>query len=281
MAQALSRDRRRVVLSYLVMALAWMISTDSVVQALVPDPQQAALWQGLKGSFFALASAGLLYLLLRPLAEHVLHTHARQQASELRLRQMFEGNPGPILVYDLDTLAILDANPAACTAFGWERDELLEQTIDALWPPGQGQALQAKLEAIREAPDELCILRAQLQLRDGALRQMELRSNAISYDGHNARLLIAIDRTAEDLAQLRQALEAGCERILLDDFSPDLRREAVRITAGRIPLEVSGSVGLGGLRSIAEDGVDCISIGGLTKHVQAIDLSLKLGPPPG
>lgn len=84
----------------------------------------------------------------------------------------------------------------------------------------------------------------------------------------------------EDLAQLRQALEAGCERILLDDFSPDLRREAVRITAGRIPLEVSGSVGLGGLRSIAEDGVDCISIGGLTKHVQAIDLSLKLGPPP-
>ncbi|PTS73726.1 nicotinate-nucleotide diphosphorylase, partial [Stenotrophomonas sp. HMWF023] len=85
----------------------------------------------------------------------------------------------------------------------------------------------------------------------------------------------------EDLDQLRQALQAGCERILLDDFSPELRREAVRITEGRIPLEVSGSVGLGGLRSIAEDGVDCISIGGLTKHVQAIDLSLKLGPPPG
>src|SRR2546427_193838 len=150
MAQALSRDRRRVVLSYLVMALAWMIASDSAVQALVPDPQQAAMWQSVKGSFFALASAGLLYLLLRPLAEHVLHTHARQQASELRLRQMFEGNPGPILVYDLDTLAILDANPAACSAFGWERDELLEQTIDALWPPGQDQALQTKLEAIRE-----------------------------------------------------------------------------------------------------------------------------------
>ncbi|CCP11609.1 sensory box histidine kinase [Stenotrophomonas maltophilia SKK35] len=204
MAQALSRDRRRVVLSYLVMALAWMIATDGAVQALVPDPQQAALWQGLKGAFFALASAGLLYLLLRPLAEHVLQTHARQQASELRLRQMFEGNPGPILVYDLDTLAILDANPAACATFGWERDELLEQTIDALWPPGQGQALQTKLEAIREAPEELCILRTQLQLRDGSQRQMELRSNAISYDGHNARLLIAIDRTAEDLAQLRR-----------------------------------------------------------------------------
>ncbi len=85
----------------------------------------------------------------------------------------------------------------------------------------------------------------------------------------------------EDLDQLQQALAAGCDRILLDDFPAGLRREAVRVTAGRIPLEVSGSVGLDGLRAIAEDGVDCISIGALTKHVHAIDLSLKLGPPPG
>ncbi|MGV8959401.1 MAG: carboxylating nicotinate-nucleotide diphosphorylase [Stenotrophomonas sp.] len=84
----------------------------------------------------------------------------------------------------------------------------------------------------------------------------------------------------EDLTQLREALAAGCERILIDDFEPALRREAVRIAAGRIPLEVSGSVDMPGLRAIAEDGVDCISIGGLTKHVQAIDLSLKLGPVP-
>ncbi len=85
----------------------------------------------------------------------------------------------------------------------------------------------------------------------------------------------------EDLEQLREALEVGCERILVDDFTADMRREAVRIAAGRIPLEVSGSVDLACVRAIAEDGVDCISIGGLTKHVQAIDLSLKLGPPPG
>ena len=89
----------------------------------------------------------------------------------------------------------------------------------------------------------------------------------------------------EDLAQLREAMMAGCERILIDDFDPDMRREAVRIAASvpagqRIPLEVSGSVDLAGLRAIAEDGVDFISIGGLTKHVHAVDLSLKLGPPP-
>lgn len=85
----------------------------------------------------------------------------------------------------------------------------------------------------------------------------------------------------ETLAQLEEALQEGCERILIDDFDAATRRMAVRIAAGRIPLEVSGGVDLAGLRAIAEDGVDCISIGALTKHVQAIDLSLKLGPPPG
>ena len=89
----------------------------------------------------------------------------------------------------------------------------------------------------------------------------------------------------EDLAQLREALAAGCDRILIDDFSPEARRDAVRIAraepfAGRIPLEVSGGVGLDGLRAIAEDGVDFISVGALTKHVRAIDLSMKLGTPP-
>ena len=89
----------------------------------------------------------------------------------------------------------------------------------------------------------------------------------------------------ETLAQLDEALAEGCTRILIDDFDAASRREAVRRAAappynGAIPLEVSGGVDLAGVRAIAADGVDCISIGGLTKHVRAIDLSMKLGPPP-
>jgi len=89
----------------------------------------------------------------------------------------------------------------------------------------------------------------------------------------------------ESIAQLREALHEGCDRILIDDFDASMRREAVHIAhelpaEERIPLEVSGGVDMQTLRAIAEDGVDCISIGGLTKHVRAIDLSLKLGPPP-
>ncbi len=88
----------------------------------------------------------------------------------------------------------------------------------------------------------------------------------------------------ETMAQLGEALRERCDRILIDDFDGPTRREAVRIAAAapgkRIPLEVSGGVDLAGLRAIAEDGVDFISVGALTKHLHAIDLSMKLGEPP-
>ena len=85
----------------------------------------------------------------------------------------------------------------------------------------------------------------------------------------------------ETLEELAHAVTSGCDRILLDDFGTEDRREAVRRVAGRVPLEVSGGVTLATVRAIAEDGVDVVSIGALTKHVDALDLSFKLGRPHG
>ncbi|ADQ83819.1 carboxylating nicotinate-nucleotide diphosphorylase [Methylovorus sp. MP688] len=79
----------------------------------------------------------------------------------------------------------------------------------------------------------------------------------------------------ESLAQLEEALAAGAQLILLDNFDLAGMREAVALTAGRAILEASGGVELETVRAIAETGVDRISIGGLTKHVHAIDLSLR------
>lgn len=81
----------------------------------------------------------------------------------------------------------------------------------------------------------------------------------------------------ESLDELHQALDTDCTRILIDDFSLADMREAVRIAAGKIPLEVSGGVDLQRVREIALTGVDCISVGALTKHVHAIDFSMRLG----
>ncbi len=85
----------------------------------------------------------------------------------------------------------------------------------------------------------------------------------------------------ETLAELEQALATGCTRILVDDFSLADLRVAVRRAEGRVPLEVSGGVELARLREIAETGVDFVSVGALTKHVRAVDFSLRLGEPPG
>ena len=79
----------------------------------------------------------------------------------------------------------------------------------------------------------------------------------------------------ETLDGLQQALAAGARMILLDNMSLDQMREAVSISAGRAVLEASGNVSLDTLRGIAETGVDRISIGGLTKDVRALDLSMR------
>lgn len=90
----------------------------------------------------------------------------------------------------------------------------------------------------------------------------------------NAGVFIEVE--VESLDELREALEAGATRILLDNFTPETLREAVALAKGRAELEVSGNVTLATLRDIAETGVDYISVGALTKNVQAIDLSMRI-----
>lgn len=86
---------------------------------------------------------------------------------------------------------------------------------------------------------------------------------------------VFIQIEVETLDQLVEALDAGAKMILLDNMSLDQMRQAVALTAGRAALEASGGVKLDGVRQIAETGVDRISIGGLTKDIRAIDLSLR------
>ena len=81
----------------------------------------------------------------------------------------------------------------------------------------------------------------------------------------------------ENLDEVRQALAAGADILLLDDFSLTDTRAAVALARaqGRARLEASGSIDLARLREVAETGVDFISVGSLTKHVRAIDLSMR------
>lgn len=86
---------------------------------------------------------------------------------------------------------------------------------------------------------------------------------------------VPIQIEVEDLDELRVALDAGACLVLLDNFDLDQLRAAVRVNAGRAILEASGNVSLESIRSIAETGVQRISVGSLTKSVRAIDLSMR------
>ncbi len=120
-----------------------------------------------------------------------------------------------------------------------------------------------------------------LALYDGIL----IKENHIAAAGGVAKALAAasalkaqvpVQIEVETLAQLEEALGAQARLILLDNFTLKQLREAVRINAGRAVLEVSGGVHLETVRAIAEVGVDRISIGALTKHLQATDYSLRV-----
>jgi nicotinate-nucleotide pyrophosphorylase (carboxylating) len=91
---------------------------------------------------------------------------------------------------------------------------------------------------------------------------------------------------AEDLAEVQAGLEANVDLLLLDDFPTHLLSKAVamardfrRLNTARTVLEASGGVTLANVRDIADTGVDRISIGGITKHVQAVDFSMRLADP--
>lgn len=86
---------------------------------------------------------------------------------------------------------------------------------------------------------------------------------------------VEIEIEVESLADLEQALAVGARRVLLDNFSLDQMVQAVALNAGRARLEASGGISLQNIRSIAETGIDDISVGALTKDIAAVDLSMR------
>ncbi len=121
--------------------------------------------------------------------------------------------------------------------------------------------------------------------RIGLFDAFLIKENHIAASGGIAQAINAAHKIApgkpvevevESLDELKQALDAGADIVMLDELSLDDMREAVRLNAGKAKLEASGGVNESTLRVIAETGVDYISIGAMTKDVKAVDLSMRL-----
>jgi nicotinate-nucleotide pyrophosphorylase (carboxylating) len=162
------------------------------------------------------------------------------------------------------------------------------QAIDGLSPNANGCAVldtrktlpglrQAQKYAVRTGGGR----NQRMALWDGIL----IKENHIAAAGSISAALLAaqalnagvpVQIEVESLDELQQALSAGAQSVLLDDFSFEDMRLAVALNAGRAVLEVSGGVDLDTIRTIAATGVDRISVGKLTKDVRALDLSLRI-----
>lgn len=117
-------------------------------------------------------------------------------------------------------------------------------------------------------------------IKDNHIQALAMRGMGV---GDAARIALAraphtikVEIEVDTLAQLREALDAGADLILLDNMTPDEMREAARIAGGRAVLEASGGISLGSVRAVAETGVDIISVGAITHSAPALDVSLDL-----
>ncbi len=101
---------------------------------------------------------------------------------------------------------------------------------------------------------------------------------ALSRARELAPALTRVEVEVENVRELEEALEGGADMILLDNFSVDALRDAVRRVNARTPLEASGNISLLNIRAIAETGVDFLSVGAITRDVKSLDLSLRYAP---
>ena len=111
-------------------------------------------------------------------------------------------------------------------------------------------------------------------IKDNHLRHVGSVAEAVRRARAVIRPGVRVEVEAADLAQVRDALAAGADIIMLDNMTLEAMREAVSLSAGRVPLEASGNMSLERVRAVAETGVDFISVGALTHSARAVDISL-------
>ncbi|MHB1397868.1 MAG: sensor histidine kinase [Trichloromonadaceae bacterium] len=200
---------------YLVFSLLWILVSDRLLAALVSDSGQLTLYQTYKGLGFVIGSALLLLVLIQRELRRVQKLQATLQESEARYRHLFEANPHPMWIYDLETLAFLAINDAAVAHYGYSRDQFLAMTIKDIRPSADVQRLLENVAQVSQGLDEAGVWRH--RRRDGSIIEVEITSHTLEQGGHPAELVLAHDITARRQAeaamrQLNATLEQRVEQ---------------------------------------------------------------------
>ncbi|GMV60284.1 MAG: hypothetical protein AMXMBFR72_33750 [Betaproteobacteria bacterium] len=184
----------RIVLAYAVFGGLWIVLSDAVLGRLPVDRAVHSQLSLYKGLAFVLVTG----LLLAWLLNRELRARERDQTalhdSEARYRQLFDANPQPMWVFDLETLRFLAVNDAAVAMYGWTREEFMAMTIADIRPDEDAPRLREHLA--QTAANEFAssgIWRH--RKRDGALIDVEILRHSMRFRGRNAALVLALDVT--------------------------------------------------------------------------------------
>ncbi|MGA7732796.1 MAG: GAF domain-containing protein [Chloroflexia bacterium] len=190
----------RIVLVYLVVGALWILVTDRLVDALVTDDALRSFLQTIKGWLYIAANALLLYWLIHRSATGLLKAEKALRESSERYRQMFERNRAIQLIVDSTDGRIIDANQSAADFYGYPLDRLLGMNIAHLSTLTREESL-AEMERARQ--EERTYFRYKDRLASGEIRDIEVYSGPISFDGQTYLYSIV-----HDISMRRQAEEA-------------------------------------------------------------------------
>lgn len=260
-------------------ALAEDIGTGDVTAGLIPADKQASATVISREAAVLCGTAWFdeVFRQLDPTVEVVWQYQDGDKVAENALLCTLKGSARSILSGERSALNFLQTLSATATATRAYVDLIAHTHCQIL-------DTRKTLPCLRTAQKYAVLCGGGTNHRIGLYDRVLIKENHIMAAGsitaaiQQARQLhpnILVEVETENLAELAEATAAHADIIMLDEYSLDDMREAVRVTNGRIPLEASGSVNPQTVAAIAETGVDFISIGSITKHVRAVDLSMR------
>jgi diguanylate cyclase (GGDEF)-like protein/PAS domain S-box-containing protein len=245
-----SPDRAATIVAgiYLVVALAWIWASDSLLAALVSADEWVAVGR-LKGIVFVVVTAAVLYGLVYRQTDRIIAVHRALLGRKREFRQLFEGAPYPMWVYDVRTRAFLAVNEAALRQYGYRRDEFLTMTTDALAPAVPGA------QCGRDTDGDAARFVRHVH-KDGRVREVTVSESTTVFDGRAARVVTIEDVTDKRAVEEQQRLALAAFATTTDGVvitDADLAIIAVnpaftRITGytgqevmGKTPIDVHGN----------------------------------------
>lgn len=196
-------DQIRIPLIYAVFGLLWILFTDRLLYLLEPNVMILVQWQTYKGWLFVILSTLIIYWLVSRSVNQSRAAKETLAQSEKLYRLLFDNNPLPMWVYDLQTLAFLEVNEAAVAKYQYTRAEFLDLTLKDIRP---AEDIPLLLEDVAHTADRLNFAGEWRHRRkDGVVFPVEIISHKLVYNGRSARLVVAKDLTDQKQLEAERA----------------------------------------------------------------------------